>query len=151
MIFKKIKKAHQSILQEWLKDKATRKHLGGMLPLEDCINYMISNIDTLAYFVFKNEMPIGMVDVEFYPSEKTTSLSLLINPNFRKKGIGTFILKTTLQLDCFKNYTRLDAFIEPENIASIKCFQNAGFQKMNEELDEDGMFCFAYFFDKITY
>jgi len=146
MIFKKIRKEHQSIFQEWFKDKATQKHLGGMLPLENCINYMISNTDTLAYLVFENETPIGMVDIEMDPLEKTASISLLINPNFRKKGLGTFLLETTLQLDCFKNYTRLDAFIEPKNVASIKCFQKVGFQKINKKPDEDGMFCFSYFF-----
>ena len=149
MIFTKIKKEHQSILQEWLEDNATKEHLGGMLPLDKFVNYITSASDRLTYFAFENEVPIGMVDIEFYPLEKTASLSLLINPNFRKKGLGTFLLKTTLQLDCFKNHTRLDAFIDPDNIASIKCFQKAGFQKINDEPDEDGMFCFSYFFRKI--
>ena len=146
MIFKKLKKEHQSRLQEWFKDKATRKHLGGMLPLEKCVNYMISSTDTLAYLVFKNDQPLGMVDIEFSPKEKTASISLLVNPYLRKKGLGTFILSAALQLDIYKNYSRLDAFIDPDNFASIKCFQKAGFQKMNEQPDEDGMFCFSYFF-----
>ena len=146
MIFKKLKKEHQSILQEWLKDKATQEHLGGMLPLENFINYLITASDRLPYFVFENELPIGMVDIEFYPKEKTASLSLLINPDLRKKGLGTFLLKSILQLDSFKNYTRLDAFIEPDNIASIKCFQKADFVKMNEVPDEDGMYLYSYFF-----
>jgi len=148
MIFKKLKKEHQIILQDWFKDKATRKHLGGMLPLENCVNYMISNPDTLAFLVFENEKSIGMVDIEIDPSEKTASISLLINPHYRKKGLGTLLLKTALQLDCYKNCTRLDAFIEPDNIASIKCFQKAGFEKINDLPDEDGMFCFSYFFSK---
>lgn len=153
MIFKKLKKAHQSILQEWFKDKATRKHLGGMLPLENCVNYMLSSVDTLPYFVFENETPIGMVDLEFDSKsvcregrEKKASISLLINPNLRKKGLGTFLLNTILQLDCCKNCTHLDAFIDPDNIASIKCFQKAGFIKMNKTPDKDGMFLFSYFF-----
>ena len=70
MIFKKIKKEHQSILEEWIKDKVTREYLGGMLPLEDFINYLITTSDRLPYLVFENEMPSEWWTLNFIQKKK---------------------------------------------------------------------------------
>jgi len=150
MVFKKFKKEHQPILENWLQDEATRKHLGGILPLDNFIHYITTAAATehLSFLVFENKEPLGMVDIEFTPNEQTASMSLLVHPNDRNKGVGSFILRATLQLSCLQNCSRLDAFIDPKNIPSIQCFQKNGFQKMNDLPDEDGMFCFSYFFGK---
>ena len=87
-----------------------------------------------------------MVEVEFNPKEKKADISLLIAAKERKKGFGKLVLEATLQLSDFKNYKQLDAFIDPLNIASIRCFEKAGFQKIKDEADEDGMLQFSYFF-----
>ena len=149
MIFKKFKKEHQYILKNWLQDQATRKHLGGILPLDNFIHYITTTPATehVSFLVFEEKEPIGMVDIEFTPNEQTASMSLLVNPDSRNKGVGKFILGATVQLSCLQNCTRLDAFIDPDNIPSLTCFQKSGFQKMSDLPDEDGMFCFSYFFD----
>ena len=72
MVFKKFKKAHQPILQNWLNDEATRTHLGGILPLDNFIHYIttVAATEHLSFLVFKSKEPIGMVDIEFTPNEK---------------------------------------------------------------------------------
>lgn len=117
-----------------------------MLPLDKFVNFLLAAENRLTYFAFLNEKAVGMMDIEFYPKEKSSAMSLLVAPEERRKGFGKILLEKTIQLHVFDKVNQLDAFIEPENIVSIKCFSKVGFQKINKEVDEDGMFQFSYFF-----
>lgn len=146
MTFEKFNINHQSFLTKWSEDQATLEHLGGMFPLDEFIKFLLTAENSLSYIVIHNSKKIGIVDIEFYPKEKTAAISILIAPEERGKGFGKIVLEKLVQLNAFNNYTQLDAFIEHKNIASIRCFEKAGFRKIKNEVDEDGMFQFSYFF-----
>lgn len=146
MTFEKFNINHKSILIEWSKDKITLQYLGGMFPLDNFIKFLLNAKNRLTYIAIHNSKYIGMVDVELYPKDKNAAVDILIAPEERGKGFGNIVLQKLIQDSEFEKYNKLDAFIEPENIASIRCFEKAGFCKIKNELDEDGMFHFSYLF-----
>ena len=146
MVFEKFNINRKSILTKWSKDPATLQYLGGVFPLDDFINFILTAENRLTYIVIYHSKYIGMVDVELNPKEKNAAMDILIAPEERGKGFGKLVLEKLVQDSEFEKCTRLDAFIEPANIASIRCFQKAGFQKIKDEVDEDGMLQFSYFF-----
>jgi len=147
MTFEKFNINHKAILIEWSKDKATLQYLGGIFPIDNFIEFLLKAKNRLTYIVIHNSKYIGMIDVEFYPKNKKAVMDILIAPEERGKGFGKIVLQKLIQDAAFEKYKQLDAFIEPENIASIRCFEKAGFRKIKNEVDQDGMFHFSYFFN----
>lgn len=85
-----------------------------------------------------NDIQVGYIQyyetVEYLHEKNVYGIDLFIgNNDYRKKGYGSKILKQIIK-DIFKNSTITKIVIDPdiENKVAIKCYLNAGFQKLKE-------------------
>jgi sialic acid synthase SpsE/GNAT superfamily N-acetyltransferase len=61
------------------------------------------------------------------PEQDVAEISIAIGPEWRAKGIGTRFLKALDQHVCDRGYRALFAYIKPQNFASRRLFEHAGY------------------------
>ena len=118
-------------LREWFTDKETKQRMGGMLPLEDFYNNTkeISNINhTVA---LGDETIYAFVSTETDEQDKCY-ISIIVNPNYRRQGIGYQVINEICRLHAKYN---IYASIETNNTPSISLFTKCGFVNSNITVD----------------
>ncbi len=88
---------------------------------------------------FENDEPFAVI--AFCRHEcKTIIMEVLIAPEKRGQSKGSKLLKELLSCKEITGYTiqRCEAVVYPNNIASIKAFENAGFKYHCNHKDENG-------------
>ena len=138
-IFKKITKDDNDIFDSWLKHKSINKWLGGIEDWVKYFDFVDSNSDYfLIKFLFENKI-IGVIGLEF--GEQTENIILImVNPEEQNKGHGKKILSLFLrQINKIikRDIKCIHAYVDPNNIASRRCFKSCGFEYMG--LDDDDM------------
>lgn len=89
--------------------------------------------------VFENDEPFGVIAFGLH-EYRIIVMEVLIAPEKRGQGKGTKLLKELLSCKEIIGFTveKSEAVIYPNNIASQKAFENAGFQYHHSHKDEDG-------------
>src|SRR5207245_11396360 len=77
--------------------------------------------------------PIGQVRINQKPNREA-EIDLSVAREFRGAGYGSLLLETALQ-EVFDScrITKVHAFIRPENLASARAFERAGFLRLGEK------------------
>ncbi|WP_158289282.1 GNAT family N-acetyltransferase [Paenibacillus flagellatus] len=135
MEFVRLEQEGLALLKQWFQDPEALRRLSGMLPLERWLPFVLQNPDYYAWIVYESGQPVGQIDAET-EADGTAYVSLLVNPGLRGRGYGSRMLAALLQRPELTAVRRWEAGIEPDNIASIRCFRKAGF--VEQEVDEDG-------------
>ncbi len=95
-----------------------------------------------------DKTPAGIIDLfDFEPMHKRAGVGIIINENFRNKGVGSASLK--LLIDYSFNVLQLHQLycnIEKDNTASIRMFEKAGFIKTG--LKKDWLFIKGKYVDE---
>lgn len=89
-----------------------------------------------AWIFYQVDEPVGFLGVETY-ADRTASFVLVVNPQARGKGIGVQILNFLDEIGQLRATDVFEAAVEPENIASMKSLQRAGFE-ISPTHDEEG-------------
>jgi UDP-2,4-diacetamido-2,4,6-trideoxy-beta-L-altropyranose hydrolase len=81
-------------------------------------------------------VPIGLVRFDIDANNEAT-ISVLLDKKFRGKGYGSKLidLASSKILSCLK-ISQINAYIKPDNLASIGAFLKAGFQNLDKVLQE---------------
>lgn len=87
---------------------------------------------------------IGYVDFEMHPKEHLAWIGLAVKAEKRGQGWGKHMLQEFLKMPFVRGFTEIRAGIEPDNIASIRCFSSVGFVAMSPEPDEEGIIDYSY-------
>lgn len=85
---------------------------------EQQIEYMNKNSSRYKICLLENK-PVGYIGII-----KENEITYCVDPKFKGKGIGTFMVSEFIKL-----YDTLTAFVLPGNIGSSKVFEKLGFQK----------------------
>ena len=93
--------------------------------------------------VYDGDTALGQLQLDTY-ADNTGSVGLAVNPQWRNQGYGTKILQAFLRRPEVTKLIRLEVTIEPDNIASLRCFQQAGFIQASLEPDGEGFLHFLY-------
>ncbi len=100
--------------------------------------------DVFPYFILKEGEPIGFI--QYYIQDRTTvGLDMWIGiSKERNSGYGAEALGQMVELIHQTHPQIKEVFIDPEakNIRAVKCYLKAGFQKVDEIIDEEGNKCF---------
>lgn len=104
-------------------------------PKEWLSGYLSTWIERRGYFVFENEGEIlGTMEVRKSKTVPNIAhLGMIVSPNHRKKGLGTFLLGKAKEI-------ALDWNMKPvcgcdyDNVGSIKSINNNGFRSINQML-----------------
>jgi UDP-2,4-diacetamido-2,4,6-trideoxy-beta-L-altropyranose hydrolase len=77
----------------------------------------------------KNQRPVGQV--RFDVTEDKATISVSIDPTQRGQGIGTLLIWVGCRRLFRETLVKsIQAYIKPENTASVRAFEGAGFEKM---------------------
>jgi UDP-2,4-diacetamido-2,4,6-trideoxy-beta-L-altropyranose hydrolase len=119
------------VLWEWANDPEARavSFSSETIPWDQHLQWFhskIADLNAVLYLVTLNDTPVGEIR---YQLEGTRAVvSICLGPEFRGKGYGNAILKmATEELFSSTQVKTIDAYVKPENEASVRLFTGAGF------------------------
>ena len=126
--------ANIELLQSWQGDPEVRR----WIYIDDWKEYfgaVSPNPEYYLYTVFSVGAPIAQIAAERIGDE--LSLMLIVEPQSRGKGVGRMVLLEMLTCSAalFGDVSHFAAYIHPNNTASIKCFESAGFECKGSDPD----------------
>jgi RimJ/RimL family protein N-acetyltransferase len=161
-----------SIIEPWFDDPETKKWLGDRKWIDNIFRMLNEpvgsefrgqhKIAAYAFLVCDKDKPVGFIDSEIsdrwvqYGGEKdgkpvylnieeklTAGMAFVVNPAERGKGYAVSIIKALIVLPEFKEVKIFEAGAEPDNIASQKVLEAAGFTS-DYKPDFEDMYYFFY-------
>ena len=110
----------------------------------------ITDNNSIIYIVDIENLPIAQVRFDFI-NNKEAEINIAVTKDFRNKGYGTEVLKKTSSnfLEEFPRIKTIYAFIKPDNKASLRSFEKAGFLFSKNTLKK-GNECFEMVLNNIT-
>ena len=123
------------LLLEWTNEPETRANSfnTNQITLKDhtiWFNKTLLNPNTIYFICLVNKIAAGLV--RFDIREAYTTVGINISNVFRGKGLSPIFLKDCSLLYFLHQNTTINAFIKPQNIASIKAFEKAGYSFLKE-------------------
>jgi RimJ/RimL family protein N-acetyltransferase len=141
LTFRNLDEVELRQLDIWFQDAELRRRIQPPTPL--WFNYVSNTPGCYAWMVYDGDVAIGQLQLDTY-ADNTGSIGLVVNPQLRNQGHGKRILRSFLQRSEVTRLERLEVTIEPDNIASLRCFHKAGFIQVSSEPDGEGFLHFAY-------
>lgn len=126
---------------EWANDEGVRRNSFNpqKIELENHIawfNKKLSSDQSKLYVLLKHETPVGQARLD--KEGDYWNLDYSIDSKYRGNGLGNIIVKALIE-----TYVRpLKAVVKKSNIASIKVFQNNGFQQEDGHLNQENVYFF---------
>ena len=134
------------VMRPWYEDAETQRFLHGPEDLDTVLDLiekmpgseLRGSIVTFRqeWVFFDGDEPVGACGVETYDHTRT-SVSILVAPEHRGKGVGMEMLQQASSLPGLESTTVLEGGVEPDNKASIRALEKAGFN-IAEEVDHEG-------------
>ena len=135
------------MLREWFLDETLMNELGGMADLETTFAYAESQPRYWEWIALDGETSVGFVGLEIQ-EDGIGYIAPATRPDRRRQGYGVAILRALVATPEARQASCVAADICPDNAASIRCHEKAGFVRESEEPDEEGFLRFAYRFDR---
>ena len=123
------------LLFDWANDPDTRINSinSNMIVWEDHLNWFQSALDdsnTLILILSKDESQLGSIRFARDPEEEHYTLSFVVSPNHRGKGIGAKLVSLGVEYLKHKdNSAIVNAWVKTSNVASSRIFQKLSFTK----------------------
>lgn len=164
---------HVEVLEPWFDDPETQARLGDRswirrapslldLPVGEEFRGMITTGRHMWISIDELDTPIGYVDGETYdryaawdgsdPDAPAISdvvelpsmgLTVVIDPARRRSGYGAATLRAAIDHPDVAHIRLFFGGIEPDNVASIRCAERAGFRCLRPEPDFEGMLYYS--------
>jgi RimJ/RimL family protein N-acetyltransferase len=130
---------HAKLLFDWTNEKTVRINSLNTKPIkwEDHLkwfNEKLKSRQNHIFIYFSNSKPIGQVRLDL--EDQVWLIDYSVDIDFRGRGLGTKILKKTINLETFNEFK---AIVKEENKASIYVFKKLGFtpiKSINKEFKE---------------
>ncbi|NPV50178.1 MAG: ribosomal protein S18-alanine N-acetyltransferase [Candidatus Methanofastidiosum sp.] len=109
----------------------------------EIVNFLFESYRDTFLVVEKDKEVIGFV-IGIVQKKEGHILVIAIRDDFKRKGIGTFLMKKLIDIYKKKGITRLKLEVRVSNIAAISMYKNLGFKITNRlkhyyENGEDGL------------
>lgn len=111
------------------------------VPTKDTLSEIINEVpegydkgDKLVLAVSEDDRLIGLIDIlKNYPGENTWMIGLLIiDPDFRGKGLGELIHRDIIELAIKEKVSRLRIGVVEKNINALKFWKRRGYLPLKE-------------------
>jgi L-amino acid N-acyltransferase YncA len=112
-------------------------------PTRQLLDYIQTSPSAHAWLVHTDGVPMAFVQMDAEPGQHG-SLAIFVKPSERGLGHGRQILRALLERPEVAHLLALEAFIEPENVASLRCCLAAGFVQTSATPDADGLLKLEY-------
>lgn len=127
--------------ETWWTDAELRRRIER--PTRVWFDYVRQTPGCFAWLIYEDGSLVGQVQLEPY-LEQIASFGLVVKPELRGQGYGKRILRALLERDEMAPYARLEVTIEPDNTASLRCFESAGFRQQEGGPDWEGFLHFVF-------
>jgi len=107
-------------------------------PTRQLLDYIQTSPIAHAWLVHTDGVPMAFVQMDVEPWQRG-SLAIFVKPGERGLGHGRQILRALLARPEVAQLQALEAFIDPENVASLRCCLAAGFVQTSATPDADGL------------
>jgi RimJ/RimL family protein N-acetyltransferase len=142
VVLRPMKQVDIPMLQDWYAGSDLSNELDG-----DDLPHQFANMQSdpsyWAWIACVEDEPVGFVWFEIV-EDGIGNESLGIHPNLRNRGYGSAMLRSLAATPEARRAVVIVANIYPENVASIRCHEKAGFVCENTELDEEGFLRFIH-------
>jgi RimJ/RimL family protein N-acetyltransferase len=141
-----------AIAGPWFEDEQTRRWLGGpgwpalvlRLAADPPAEYRGRRMTgRFVWLAYADHTPVGLVETVRY-ADATASVVLVVDPALRGRGFGRKIIKALLAAPELDATEVVRACIEPENVASVRCFSAVGFSAEADAPDAEGVVYFRH-------
>ena len=147
LVLRKVKNNDELLLYNWANDTDVRKWSFNNDPIsldkhKIWFKEKLDNLNILILILENNNLPSGMVRLE--KQDKKVFLNYLIASESRGRGLASKMLK--MAMNCANNHwnnIKVFAYTFPNNIASIKSLEKAGFTL--ESSSNSGKHCYVYY------
>ena len=141
MTFIRLTDSHLPILSVWFDAPSVRSRIA----VDDFGAYyrtVSEQPDYYLYSVFDGEELVALVMAQII--ENRAAVALIVDPARAGQGIGTGTLRelSANAHALFGEIASIDACIEPDHAASIRCFEKSGFTRIGA--DEYGLYVYRY-------
>jgi RimJ/RimL family protein N-acetyltransferase len=156
------------LIVDWFEDAETRRYVGGpdwpsrMLARQSAVGSMFRGeqlLRTYRWLARIDDLPVGYVDCGVTdcwttcaaPDEAgeplvlhslegpACSIVVVVDPKIRGRGVGHQILRALLHEPTLHEVRVFGAGIEPDNLASRRCFERVGFRLHDAAPDWEGI------------
>lgn len=134
---RKIENRDKKITYEWANDEVTRKNSFNTNPIqyEDHEQWFSKKLtDSNAYYLICEVDGTSAGLVRFDLNDTGATIGILVDKQFRGKGLATVFLKEACILFRQGFSQPIFAFIKEENLASVKSFGKAGFDRVEKTM-----------------
>ncbi len=139
--FHLLDQAGLTLFAAWFTDPELSRRVS--TPTEQWFHYVTADAGNFAWLVYVDQQPVGFIQLDTYP-DQTGSIGLAVNPSLRSRGYGKRILSAFLLHESAQRLGKIEACIEADNAASLRCFQASGFTALNLEPNGDGLVTYVY-------
>jgi RimJ/RimL family protein N-acetyltransferase len=141
LIFRPLDEITLRLYLAWFQDAELKRRI--QPPTQQWFNYVSHTPGIYAWIIYENDLPVGQLQLDTY-TDHTGSVGLVVNPAVWNQGYGQRILEAFFQRVEVACLAQVEAAIEADNLASLRCFQKAGFIQDRPEPDEEGFLHFSY-------
>ena len=105
----------------------TRDGFAYVNPTLHKVIWRLNKNNTQYYLAKMKDKVVGFVDIEF-ETELAKLVAVYVQPNYRKKGVGTKITKDALQKIRAAGYTRTILLVREDNLPALRIYRKLGFK-----------------------
>ena len=147
---RKVNESDLELTYKWANDEETRRNSfnSEMISFSNHKSWFDQKInnESANYFIAEIKgKPCGFI--RFDTIEDQTTIGILIDKDFRGKGLASKILKKSCENFLHEFNNKIFAYIKPTNLASCKSFEKAGF-KFLEETNVKGVKALKYVYEQ---
>jgi RimJ/RimL family protein N-acetyltransferase len=141
LTFHQLDQSGLELYRAWFQDEELRRRIEP--PTPRWFSYVCSTPGVTAWIVYEGSLPVGQLQLDTY-DDGTGTFGIAVNPRLRNQGYGKRILKAFLMRPEVTRLTLLKAAVEPDNLASVRCLQHAGFIQDSAGPDHEGFLQYTY-------
>lgn len=121
--FRSLTESDLPSLRKWFRDRELARRIS--YPTDSWFTYVTSNPQVRCWLAQSHERMLAMMQVD-ESDDGTGYIDIALNPVLRGRGIGRAVLSAFLR-GPGGSYPALEAYVEPDNAASIATFASCGF------------------------
>jgi L-amino acid N-acyltransferase YncA len=140
------------VVEPWFDDADTLRWLGDRRwpamalrlstnPPPEALGDRTASVDRRSWLFEEEGVAVALLDVEVYEDQRA-GCAFVVDPRQRGRGCGQRALQALVRHVATTGVRELFAGAEPENSASIRCLEGAGFVSRSDKPDAEG---FLYF------
>ena len=130
------------MLQSWFQDAEHARRID--YPTQQWFDFVTTVSNRFARVAYEGNAPIGFVQYECKP-DGTASLAYYVRPDLRGRGYGKQLLQAILAAPDSIHATAIWAGVDPDNLASLRCFEAVGFVNIGPYPGEPSLVKVVYF------